>query len=69
MWAVLPVDYTVPPHAACDWCCDPDAEPMVGLWRPADNSGSPSWATLGAQIGRRKAEDARAEALAKALLG
>ena len=62
VWAILPADEEGPPvHAACSWCCDPEATPMVGLWV------SEQWTTLGRLIARREADDARARELAQSI--
>lgn len=69
VWAVLPADPDLSPHAACDVCCDPDADTIVGWWEPADGSGHPSWATLGRQMLKRAEEVERQRKLAAEVLG
>ena len=62
VWATFPRDNDGPPvHAACSWCCDPDAEPMIGLWV------SEQWRTLGRLIERRREAADTARALAQAI--
>ena len=62
VWAIFPRDTDGPPvHAACSWCCDPDAEPMIGLWV------SEQWRTLGRLIERRREAADTARALAQAI--
>lgn len=65
VWAILPSpsgDGTeAPAHAACSWCCDPDAEPMVGLWV------AEQWRTLGRLMVARSSRDAERRLLALAV--
>ena len=65
VWAVLPIDHDVPAHAACDWCCDPDADPTVGLWVPGKSDTAPAWTTLGRQMQQAQARAAQAQQLAR----
>lgn len=54
VWAIFPAsgtDDAPPVHAACSWCCDPDADPPPGLWV------AEQWRTLGRLIAKRKSDD------------
>ena len=62
VYAILPADTdAMPVHAACSWCCDPEADPMVGLWV------AQQWSTLGRLIAKRQAADERARELAQSI--
>ncbi len=66
VWAIFPTsgaDDAPPVHAACSWCCDPDADPAPGLWV------AEQWRTLGRLIAKRKADDEARRRLLASIIG